>query len=334
MVSAILVLILILAMVYFLGPKPPAPVLKNELPEIPSALGLVEKQISEREKSLPLKPDNEARFIWADDSVRAQTEYALLYLHGYSATWYEGFPVNSDFAEYFGCNAFFARLASHGIVTNDPLIDMTPDRLWESAKEALVIAGRIGKKVIIMSTSTGGTLALKLAAEYPEKIGGLILYSPNVKIYDRNAFIVSKPWGLQFARLVAGGKFRVSGGNPSAKESQYADYRQRLESVVYLQQLVESTMRKEVFKRVKAPVFLGYYYKNEEHQDKVVRVGAALAMFDQLATPADLKQKVAFPEAGDHVIACELYSKSVGDVRTATFAFARDVLKMKPATEQ
>jgi len=62
-----------------------------------------------------------------------------------------------------------------------------------------------------------------------------------------------------------------------------------------------------------------------------VRVDAELKMFDELGTPAGLKQKQAFPEAGDHVIACELYSKSVDEVRQATFAFAGDVLGMKPA---
>ena len=34
-----------------------------------------------------------------------------------------------------------------------------------------------------MATSTGGTLALKLAAEYPD-IAGLILLSPNIAIND------------------------------------------------------------------------------------------------------------------------------------------------------
>ena len=45
-------------------------------------------------------------------------------------------------------NAYMPRLAAHGIETEDALIDMTPDALWESAKEALMAARKLGKKVV------------------------------------------------------------------------------------------------------------------------------------------------------------------------------------------
>ena len=67
-------------------------------------------------------------------------------------------------------------------------------------------------------------------------------------------------------------------------------------------------MTPEQFQKVKQPVFMGYYYKDEEHQDKVVSVPAMLAMFDELGTPADKKQKMAFPNAGEHVIASHFTS--------------------------
>jgi hypothetical protein len=117
----------------------------------------------------------------------------------------------------------------------------------------------------------------------------------------------------------------------TCKECQYWICKERLEAVVYLQQLVEVTTKKEIFQRVTTPVFMGYYYKNDTLQDKTIRVDAALKMFDQLGTPAAMKRKQAFPEAGDHVIACELFSKSVDEVRQATFRFAGEVLGLKPS---
>ena len=54
-----------------------------------------------------------------------------------------------------------------------------------------------------MATSTGGTLALKLAAEYPD-IAGLILLSPNIAINDANAWVFNNHWGLQVAKMVKG----------------------------------------------------------------------------------------------------------------------------------
>ena len=87
-------------------------------------------------------------------------------------------------------------------------------------------------------------------------------------------------------------------------------------------------MRKEVFEKVTCPVFLGYYYKDEENQDPVVRVDAMLEMFEQLGTSVENKNALSFPEAGNHIIASELHSGSPEAVQSATFDFAGNILKM------
>jgi alpha-beta hydrolase superfamily lysophospholipase len=89
---------------------------------------------------------------------------------------------------------------------------MTAENLWESAQQAYAIGKQLGNKVILMGTSTGGTLALQLAAAYPE-IAGLVLYSPNIAINDPNAWILNNPWGLQIARLVKGSKLNTAANN-------------------------------------------------------------------------------------------------------------------------
>jgi len=324
----------ILALIYSTGPSFPKPELSDNLPELQLSATDFEAYLSTKNSGLKLKPDNESRIVWANDSLKTKTEYCLLYLHGFSASWYEGEPVHRDFARRYGMNLYIPLLASHGIDTTEALIDMTPDRLYESAKEALVAAQVLGEKVILMSTSTGGTLSLKLAAEFPELMNGLILFSPNVAINNPAAFLLSKPWGLQIARNVYKGNYRITNTDFDSEDCHYWNCKYRLEAVVYLQQLVESTMTDKTFEKVNEPVFLGYYYKDEVHQDQVVRIDAMLKMYDQLGTPENLKQKQAFPEAGDHPIGSKLFSKQWQDVAKASFAFAEEKLGLVPVNAQ
>ncbi len=312
---------------YFLGPEMPKPVLSSNLPVVSEPVSAFVTHIESLEK---VRPGNEAKIIWANDSTHAMTEYALVYLHGFSASSHEGFPINEDFPKRYKCNAFLPRLAAHGLETENPLIDMTPDRLYESAKQALVIANRIGKKVIIMGTSTGGTLGLKLAAEFPNMVYALILYSPNVSIKQKASLLLSKPWGLQIARLNFGGNFRVLEDDPSGEICKYWYCRYRAEGPVYLQQLIDATMNETVFSKVRCPLFMGYYFKDEEHQDQTIEVKAALQMFEKVNTPGSKKIAQPFPEAGAHVIACDLTSQSVAEVSKATYAFAETILGMVP----
>jgi hypothetical protein len=136
--------------------------------------------------------------------------------------------------------------------------------------------------------------------------------------------------GLQIARMVMKGKYRVTNPDTTCLECKYWYCKYRLEGTVYLQQLVRKTMTPETFSKVKAPVFLGYYYKDEQHQDPTVRVDALLWMFDKLGTPEDERQKVAFPEANTHVIACKLFSGAWMDVEKASCKFAEEKLGLKP----
>ena len=317
-------LITLLTFSYLLGPTMPDPVFNQSLPSIEGNISLF---VDSLESSQRVRPGNEARIVWANDSLCNRTDFVLLYLHGFSASWYEGFPVNVNFSKRYHCNAYFARLVSHGLITNNPLIDMTPGKLYESAKQALVIAHKLGEKVIIMGTSTGASLGLMLAADFPELVNGLILYSPNIRIKQNASLLLSKPWGLQIARLSFGGDFRETDDDKASEICKYWYCSYCAEATVYLQQLLNEKMNKAVFQKVNCPVFMGYYYKDQQHQDQIVSVSAALKMFDQLGTDASQKKAVAFPEAGAHVIACKLKSCSVDEVEKATWNFTELVIK-------
>lgn len=314
--------ILALFVIYFLGPQPPKPELNNVLPAVAS-IDALDSYITAMEAPHKIKPNNQAKIIWADSS-KAQTEYALVYLHGFSASQMEGDPVHQNIAKQFNCNLYLARLAEHGIDTTEDLMNLTADQYWESAKLAYAIGKQIGKKVILMSTSTGGTLALQLASVYPE-IAGLILYSPNIEVFNPSAPLLDNPWGLQIGRAVLKSNYV----DIKYKDSAYPKYwnsHYRIEGVVALQNLLEATMTEATFKKIHQPTLALYYYKDEAHQDNVVKVKAIQKMMQQIATPANLKMEMAIPNAGNHVIASPIVSNDIVSVEKATAKFMKEVI--------
>lgn len=322
----LLAIIIVLAVVYAIGPRPKTPIYAPKLPAV-SELEALTTYVTWQESNHNIKPGNAAEIVWADSSQHNQTEYSIVYLHGFSASKEEGNPAYRYLAKALKANMYLARLADHGVDTIAPMQYFTPDRLWESGKEAYAIGQKLGKKVILVGTSTGGSLALQLAATYPE-INSLVLMSPNIAINDDKAWLLNNPWGLQIARKVTGGNERkVDGKSPLYKKFWYTNY--RLESVVQLEEMLESSMNTALFEKVKQPVLMLYYYKNEAEQDPVVRVDAMLKMFDELGTPAKNKQKIALPKTGNHVIGSSITSKDIRGVEKAMDEFISQRLKNK-----
>jgi len=308
-------LAVVLASTYLLGPRPKKPVFHTNLPDVPD-LDALDGFISEHESHLNIKPGNEAEIVWADEPG-LQTEYAIVYLHGFSSSKVEGDPIHRQLAKKLKANLFLPRLAEHGLDTAAPLQYFTADKLWESCKQAYAISRKLGKKVILIGTSTGASMALKLAATYPF-IHSLILISPNIEINDRNAWMLNDPWGLQIARRVLGSDERTTDGRTEEfKKYWYTSY--RIEALVELQELVESTMTRKLFHLVKQPVLMLYYYKNELEQDPTVRVKAMLKMFLQLGSA--IKRKVAIPEGAHHVLGSYVTSKDLPAVEKEIDAF-------------
>lgn len=324
------ILLVILIIVYFLGPQPSTPKYNKELPATPSDASQLEKYVADNEAKHKLKPDNEARILWFNDSAKEKTEYAVVYLHGFSASQEEGDPVHYEFAKKFGCNLYLARLADHGIDTINALANYTAEKSWRSAVEAYAIGKQLGQKVILMSTSTGSTLALKLCAEFPE-IAANIMMSPNIAINDPNAWMLNNHWGLQIAEIVEG-KHRTS-DDTTELSSQYWNHRYSTSSLVQLEELIESTMKESTFKKVTQPTLMLYYFKDKDHQDPVLKVSAMKRMFTQLATPDSLKRQVAIPNAENHVLGSPIKSKDIETVKNEIEKFAIEILKL-PATQQ
>jgi pimeloyl-ACP methyl ester carboxylesterase len=315
---SLFLLLIVVFLIYFLGPRPKMEAFDNipldELTDLPTA---------DQHKNLKL--NNEARIVWADSS-KQKTEYSLVYLHGFSASPMEADPLHIDLAKKYGFNLYLARLDQHGLNDPDAFLKLSPKSMVESAKKAVAIGKKLGQKVILMSCSTGGSLALYLSAK-DSSITANILMSPNIKLADPNSFLLSGPWGLEIAKTVVGDFRSWTPENDSIK--QYWNSKYRIEGVIALQQLLNATMKKEIFRQIKQPVFMGYYYKNEKEQDQTVSVKAMLEMFKELGTESSFKRKIAFEKVNSHVICSKWTSKDLPSVEIAVTDFIENVLKIK-----
>ena len=316
---------LLLGALYLVGPRVETPELNESPVSVPSNLMSLEQWITEKENALGNVRSGNASQIIFNDSVPKKTKFSVLYLHGFTASGREGEPVHRDIAKALGANLYIPRLYGHGLEETEPMLGFNNEDFWESGKEALAVAKQLGEKVIVLGTSHGGSLSLSLATD-PD-IAALCLFGPNIAVYDPKAKLLSKPWGLQIARLVKGGNYHHMVTSNEEKKN-YWTTKARLESLIHMQKFLDVKMRKATFKRVQAPVFLGYYYKNDSLQDQVVSVPAMLEMYDQLGTPQHLKQKIAFPEAGDHVLTSYLSTENYEAVTREVLQFLSDKLNI------
>lgn len=309
---------------YFAGPRPAPLDLNLSWPANEWTLDQIDPYLIDREKNYVLRADNEARIVWAD-SLRT-TEWAILYLHGFSASQGEGAPVHENIARDLGANLVLARLAGHGYQT-DQLNDFTAEAAWEDAKEFLQIAQTCGKKVIVMGTSTGCSYALNLAAEYPDKVAALINLSPNIRVNDPAAFLLNDPWGLQIAEMVIGPKRAVR--SDSIGHALYWDTLYGINALVELEHLIESTLEPETFARVTQPTLNLCYYASEEAQDPVVRVDKIEWMHEHLGSPDEQKRLVKLDKVGNHVLASPIKSHDVEGTEKAIRDFLREIMGLE-----
>lgn len=324
-IRIVLLLIGVLSIIYVLGPSPESPVYTSAIPEINVDLNQLDEYIQLREAQENLRENNEARIIWANDTPSV-TDYVFFYLHGFSASWKEGDPVHKEIAQTFESNLYLCRLEAHGLKDNQ-LISFTAETVWKSALQEFAIAEKLGKKVIIISTSTGGTLALKIASDFPERVHALVNLSPNIKIKNPAAMILNDPWGLQIARLVYGGdKMRIV--HKEEEVSSYWDTLYPAEATVQLQELLETTMFQATYQNVHCPVLNIYYYKDKGHQDEVVEVAGIPDMHKGLGTEEGKKRLIKLTTPGDHVIASSIKSKDYKGVENEIQKFCLEVLKM------
>lgn len=171
---------------------------------VPDAAG-IDAYLSETEAAFPdIVDGTQKRVIWAGQAGQ-KTPVSVVYIHGFSATSEEIRPVPDMLAEGLGANLVFTRLRGHGR-TGAAMSEATVANWMQDTLEALEIGRAVGGRVIVLSTSTGGTLmaAAALREDAMQDVAGAIFVSPNFAVQSPAAVILTWPAVRWWGPLIAG----------------------------------------------------------------------------------------------------------------------------------
>lgn len=296
---------LVVWLAYQLGPRhevvePPA------LPALPSDPVVLESMLRDNERIAaasaagPITLDTEKTIVWAYPD-RRKTALSIVYLHGYSATRQEVSPLTEQLATALGANLFHTRLRGHGLPGDAMATASARDWLLDTL-EAYAVGTRIGERVIVVGTSTGGTLALWLAQHSEvHDLAALLLISPNLGPRDARSEWLAGPWGTQLAETIVGPYYEWRPANPT--HARYWTWRYPSSSLIPMMALVDHVRRSDL-ERIAVPTLVLYSPK-----DRVVSHEQIETMFARLGTRAArpvIKERVALDVSEDpshHVLA-------------------------------
>lgn len=246
-----------------------------------------------------ITPGAEATLAW--DGTRR--DIALVYLHGFSATPAEIRPVPELLAEALGANLYMPRLSGHGL-DGQALADASVQDWVNDMAEALAIGQRIGDRVVLIGTSTGGTLAALAALDpaFAPQIDALVLISPNFGLQDTRARLLDLPLRHRLAPLIAGDELGFVPHNTA--HGQFWTTRYPVSAVFALRDLQRFAAAQN-YAAARIPALFIY-----APDDSVVRPAATRRVIGQWGGPA--RAEVLRLGAGDdpsrHVLAGEILS--------------------------
>jgi len=296
---------------------PPALVNAAMQPQLPDNieawLAAAEQRVATQ---YPLIPDTGKRVTWHGEAG-ARTPYAVVSLHGFSATRQETAPLAERVAASLGANLFETRLSGHGYAERPMHAVQAEDWLADTA-EALAIGARLGDRVIVIGTSTGGTLALAMSDHDTAKlVSDIVVISPNLRPSDGKAAWLTRPAGPLIARLIAGDTRSWEAHNE--QQARYWSTSYPIEAAVELMRLVDLLDSRLPMQLEQNLLVL------LSPDDEVVSPEATKQAFERISAPR--KQLIEIEHAGDpsnHVLAGDILSPgSTDDIAALIVDFVR-----------
>ena len=311
-----------LGVVFFAGPRPSvewtdtspyaasmhivATALPDSIAEFPAWFATQERAAGVTD------PDVAKRVVFADSTHPAKTPWSVVYIHGFSATRQETSPLSEEVARALGANLYETRLRGHGL-PGDSLGHVQARDWMGDAAFSLDVARRLGDSVLVIGTSTGGTLGVWLATlpkPVREGLHALVLVSPNFGPKDPAAGVLTLPWAeVVLPRFIPQREWVAK----NEEQKRFWTMRYPSTALFPMQALVEY-VREASVNDYDVPT-LAFYHQG----DQVVDAKRTTTWLDALDDTGRVKAErvLVIPTTGEdgHVIAGRIVSPS----QTATF---------------
>jgi alpha-beta hydrolase superfamily lysophospholipase len=295
------VVLAIAAGVFFAGPRNsfgPSKPTPRALP--PTDIAALDDWIANSEAATPdIRPGTAKGIVW-HGTAHERTPWAVVYLHGFSASRLETAPMAEQVAQALGANLFQSRLSGHGRLAPDAMGEASVQDWLADTVEAVRIARTLGDKVLVIGCSTGATLASWLALT-PEggQVTAQVLISPNFGPRDKRSDIINGPWGQRIALAIQG---KTRGWTPADPREAVAWTTQYPTRSLFPMMALVKHVRDSDMAAFKTPVLMLY-----SEQDKTVDPALTRAVFERIGSSTKKAIVVDYSESlGQHVLAGDI----------------------------
>lgn len=245
----------------------------------------------------------EKQIIWHDHNDKTQTEYSVVYLHGFSASKVETAPIAQNVAKAFSANLYFTRLAGHGR-DGEALGNATLQQWFNDTTEAVAIGEKLGRKIILISASTGSTLATWAANQVDpsDPIFAMVMISPNFAIHGASTGLMNMPWAEYILPIIVGKNRSFETRSPAHAHGWTHSYPTK--AIFPMAALLKVVDQIDVSKLTKPALFI---YSND---DKVVIANKTKSVMKKWGGPVEEMMIVESDDPNNHVIAGDILSPS------------------------
>ncbi len=245
-----------------------------------------------------IKPGTAKGIVWANDAHQ-KTPWAIVYLHGFSASRLETAPVADHVAKQLGANLFYTRLSGHGL-PGEALGQVTVQDWLADTQEAVRIGKTLGDKVLVISCSTGSTLATWLgSSSAASMVQAHVFISPNFGLKDKRSELINGHWGKQLAMAITGPQLNFPEVNAQESTAWTKSYPT---SALFPMMALVKKVRESDVSQFKAPLLVLY-----SADDQTVDPIETKNIVDRMGSASKTLELVAYSKSqGQHVLAGDI----------------------------